>query len=85
MCVHSSSRKELLYFFKFIHVEVEIGFEQAVYSVNEGDTVLVCVRLTGPEVIDSNLGAFAVISTVPGTATRTVHEHINCLSLCHNS
>lgn len=63
------------------NIEVEIGFERAVYSVDEGETVLVCVRLTGPEVIDVNLLAFAVIKTVPGTATGMVHKHIQCYSL----
>ena len=56
------------------------------YSVNEGETVVVCVRLTGPEVIDSSLLAFASISTVPGTATRKGCMNISIVSsLFHNN
>lgn len=88
MCVyvHSSQRNNRCILFYFIHVEVEIGFEQAVYSVNEGETVLVCVRLTGPEIIDSSLLAFASISTVPGTATRKGCMNISIASfLIHDN
>ena len=48
---------------------VEIGFNDTVYSVNEGETVVVCVELSGPEVIDNKLITVSAISTIPGTAT----------------
>ena len=48
---------------------MEIGFNQTVYSVNEGETAVVCVNLSGPEVIDRKLIAVFAVSTIPGTAS----------------
>ena len=48
---------------------MEIGFNRTVYSVNEGETAVVCVNLSGPEVIDSKLIAVFAVSTIPGTAS----------------
>ena len=55
---------------------VEIGFNDTVYSVDEGETVVVCVELSGPEVIDDKLISISTISTIPGTATG---EPFSCL------
>ena len=37
--------------------------------MNEGDRVVLCVDLSGPEVIDDNLLAVLTVSTSSGTAT----------------
>lgn len=52
----------------YLHTEIDIGIEQSVYSVTEGDSVDVCAIILGPEQIAMGLEAFAMLSAVPGTA-----------------
>ena len=48
---------------------MEVGFSQPLYSVDEGETVEVCVDLFSPEVIDSDLFAVLSLSSSLGTAS----------------
>ena len=51
-----------------VPIEIEIGLEKTVYSMNEGETVEVCTVILGPEQIATGLEAYATLSAVPGTA-----------------
>lgn len=48
--------------------EIRIGLEETVYSINEGDTVEVCVAILGPDQISTGLEALATLSATPDTA-----------------
>ena len=50
------------------YAEIQIGLEQTVYSMNEGETVEVCTVILGPDQIATGLVAYANLSAVPDTA-----------------
>ena len=52
----------------YIPTEIQIGLEQTLYSMNEGETVEVCTVILGPEQIATGLQAYANLSAVPNTA-----------------
>ena len=48
---------------------MEVGFSQPLYSVDEGETVEVCVEVFSPDVIDGDVFALLGLSSSLGTAS----------------